>query len=99
MRTSDPEILIRELAENARIAGQKPLERRLMELTLWHHANKSRIPLDNLAAKQQFLEKGFWILLEVNALLVERLHEVESSRTKRLWLPRGMVSEDGKRFS
>ena len=67
-----PEELIQGLLHNASVAGGHPLEQRLADTALWFHANKDSIPLDNLAAKQAFLEKGFWCLLEISALLLER---------------------------
>jgi hypothetical protein len=85
------EALIQELHHNATVSGNRPLERRLADTAIWFHKNRSRIPMDNLAAKQRFLEKGFEILIEINALLLERVRELEGTRTsKNLWLPRGM---------
>ena len=94
MKTSDPEVLIRELYDNASVSGRQPLERRLAELTLWFYQTKKRIPLDNLPAKSAFLEKAFWINLEVIALLVERLHTMKGAGSK-LWVPNG-IKVDGK---
>ncbi len=86
--------LIQELMHNATVSGQRPLERRLADTALWYHSNKDRIPRDNLAARQAFLEKGFWIMLEINALLLERIRQ--GSGSKALWLPAGMVHQDAK---
>ena len=93
--------LIEELYHNASVSGNRPLEQRLADTAIWFYKNKGRIPLDNLASKQAFLEKAFWILLEVNALLTERLHELEDSkRSKALWLPRGIkLSDDEREFA
>jgi hypothetical protein len=97
---SNAEVLIRELEYNATASGNRPLERRLADVAIWFHRNKNRIPLDNLAARQAFLQKGFETLLEVDALLLERLHEAEAARKGRssLWLPRGMRM-DQKEFA
>lgn len=94
MKVSDPEVLIRELYENASISGQRPLERRLAELTLWYYKNKTRIPPNNLEAKVAFIEKAFWIGLEVMALSVERMHNLKGNGSK-LWIPNG-IKVDGK---
>jgi hypothetical protein len=80
--------LIDELQHNATASGNRPLERRLADLTAWHYNNTQALAKDNLAARQAFLERAFWIQLEVIALLVERLRETEGS--KNLWLPAGL---------
>lgn len=81
---------------NAVASGNRTLERRMADLTVWYYKNKSRLSVDNLAARQSFLERAFWIMLEVNALLLERNHELEALRKGRsmLWIPRG-VTIDG----
>lgn len=89
--------LIEELLHNAQAAGGKPLERRLADMTIWFYKNKDRIPRDNLAGRQAFLEKAFWIQLELNALLIERLRE--RSGKSRLWQINGVsASGDMKNF-
>lgn len=89
--------LINELMHNAQVSN-KILEQRLADTAAWFFANKDRIPLDNLASKQKFLEKTCWLLIEICALQAERLHEIEGGRTQ-LWLPRGMqVTGDIKKF-
>lgn len=88
--------LIEELQHNATVAGGKPLEQRLADTALWFHANKDRIPKDDLRKRQEFLEIGFWCLLEINALLLERLRETTGSKT--LFLP-SSVNMNGKRFA
>jgi hypothetical protein len=96
----NPEGLIEDLLHNATASGNRTLERRLADLAIWFYRNKSRIPLDNLASRQAFLQKGFWIMLEINALLLERLQEIETSKrgSSNLWLPRGM-KVDGREFA
>lgn len=84
-----PEDLIEGLQHNARISGQHPLEQRLADTALWFYANKDQIPRDNLASRQAFLEKGFWCLLEISALLLERNREERLSKT--LWVPNGIA--------
>jgi hypothetical protein len=84
--------LIEELNHNANVSGGKPLEQRLADTALWFHANKDRIPKDNLVKRQEFLEIGFWCLLECNALLLERLRNATGS--KHLYLPSGMRMGD-----
>jgi hypothetical protein len=89
------EKLIEELLHNAQASGNRALERRLADLTIWFYKNKGSIPRDNLAARQAFLEKGFWIQMEVIALLLERNHELEAAKRgmSNLWLPRGLDYE------
>jgi hypothetical protein len=85
--------LIEELLHNVQASGNQVLERRLADTAVWFYKNKDRIARDNLAARQAFLEKGFWIMLEINALLLQRIRE--SRPGADLWLPTGMLS-DGK---
>ena len=93
MRNSrSEEVLIEELMHNAQASGNRTLERRMADLTIWFYKNRDRISRDNLAGRQAFLEKAFWTLLEVNAMLLERNHELEAMKRGQsvLWLPRGM---------
>jgi hypothetical protein len=87
--------LIDDLHHNARASGNRPLERRMADLAIWFEHHKGSISRDNLAARQAFLEKAFWIMLEINALLLERIRE--NSGSKDLWLPRGMLIDDDMR--
>lgn len=91
------EKLLDELSQNAEISGQKPLEQRMADLAVWFYKNADGIPRDNLASRQAFLEKAFWIQLEALALAVERLHEVEGKGSSNLFLPRS-VRYNGKEF-
>jgi hypothetical protein len=90
--STSPDALIDELLYNVNASGGKTLEKRLADLAVWYYKNRSRIALDNLAARQALLDKAFWTSIELNALLVERLHELEAIKRGRssLWLPRGM---------
>lgn len=86
--SAENERLIAELQHNAHVS-QELLEQRLADTTAWFFANKDRIPRDNLASRQAFLEKAVWLLIEINALALERLRKREG-RDGALWLPRGM---------
>ncbi len=88
--------LIEELAHNAKLANGKPLETRLADTALWFHMNKDRIPKENLLKRQEFMEIGFWCLLEINALLLERLRTTTGS--KALFLPSGLRHTNGAHF-
>lgn len=90
--------LVAELCHNAQVAD-KLLEQRLADTAAWFFANKDRIPLDNLASKQKFLEKAVWLLIEISALQAARIHELEGGKGGLLWLPRGMqVNGDVRKF-
>lgn len=91
------EVLIKELMHNARVSGQQTLEKRLADTAVWFYSNRDRIARDNLAARQAFLEKAFWIQLEINALLLERLRKATGS--SHLWLPKGMLSDNVREFA
>lgn len=88
----DPERLIEELYHNANASEGRHLEKRIADLTLWYYRNKRRIPLDNLAARQAFLDQAFWIMIECFALMTERTHDLEAAKRgmSMLWLPKGM---------
>jgi hypothetical protein len=82
---------------NARVSGGQTLEKRLADTAVWFYNNKDRIARDNLAARQNFLELAFWIQLEINALLLERLRKATGSEA--LWLPSGMLHDGSREFS
>lgn len=91
-----PETLVEGLLHNAAASGNKVLERRLADTSVWFYKNMEHIPLDNLAARQAFLQKAFWIMLEIQALILERIREDKQSA---LWLPSGMeMIGDAKKF-
>lgn len=94
------EVLINELEHNANASGNRPAERRLCDLTVWFYHNRHRIAPENLKSRVDFLEKALWIQLEQNALLLDRLHELETAtKSKKLFLPIGLTaSGDVKRF-
>lgn len=80
--------LVSELYHNAKVSGNRPLERRLADTTAWYYNNAYFLPKENLQARVEMLHRAFWIMLEINALLLQRLHEQEGS--KDLWLPAGL---------
>jgi hypothetical protein len=90
----DPEVLINALIGNAQANGNRPLEQRLADLTVWFYRNRKFIDVNNIHKRMKLFEDGFWILLEVNALLMDRVQEIENQRkSASLWLPRGMKIE------
>lgn len=97
---NSPVVLIEELLNNVKASGNQVLERRLADLAVWFYQNKTRIPPENVIARQAFLEKSIWVMVEVNALLLERIHELESKGSGGgLFLPKGMsVQGDIHRF-
>lgn len=90
-------VLIEELLHNSRASGQQQLEKRMADTAVWFYSNRDRIARDNLAARQAFLEKAFWVQLEINALLLERLRKATGSDV--LWLPKGMLSDNVREFA
>lgn len=92
-----PRELINGLLQNANVSGGQQLEQRLADTALWFHENKERIPKDDLRKRHEFLEKGFWCLLEINVLLLQRLREERGS--KALYLPNSIaVAGDVRKF-
>jgi hypothetical protein len=89
VRESIPKrVLIEGLLHNAGMANGHPLEQRMADTALWFSSNVDMIPRDNLASRQAFLEKGFWCMLEISALLLERQREERGN--KALYIPRGL---------
>ena len=67
-----------------------PLERRLIETAVWHHRNAPRIPAEDLKKRAEFAERNCDIILEILAMVVERLQDLEGRHAgSSLWLPRG----------
>lgn len=97
---NNPYQLIEELQHNATASGNKVLERRLADLTLWYIKNREHVGRDNLPRALALLEKAFWIGLEVNALLLERIHELENTKNgTHIWTPVGVsVGGDMRKF-
>lgn len=90
----DPEVLIKALISNAQAMGNRPLEQRLADLTVWFYRNRAAIPPDNLHLRLKLAEDAFWIMLEVIALTMDRLQELEHrGKSKHLWLPNGIKVE------
>lgn len=77
-----------------------PLEKRLIDMAVWFHANKDRMPRENLTARVDFLEKSLDVFLEMTAMLVERMQLAEGRRkSQSLWTPAGMSAKgDMTRF-
>jgi len=90
-----PRELVEGLQHNATASGNQQLEQRLADTALWFHENKDRIPRDDLRKREDFLEKGFWCLLEINVLLLQRLREERGS--KMLYLPAGISARGDMR--
>ena len=92
---SSPAQLCNELVDNATTSGNRDAERRLADLAVWYYKNAFFIPPENLKARVDFQHKALWTMIEMNALLLERLHEQEGSKT--IWTPAGL-NVNGKAF-
>jgi len=68
----------------------------MANFTIWFYKNRDRIPVNNLTARQAFIEKSMWIMTELMALLIERQHDLEALKRgrSRLWLPNGIKMND-----
>jgi hypothetical protein len=92
------EQLINEL-ENTAGAGHLPLEQRLIDTAIWFHRNRHRIADQDIPRRMDFQEKVLDIFMELFALTVQRMQQVEGrSKSERLWLPTGM-NGGGRRFA
>jgi hypothetical protein len=68
----------------------QPLEKRLIDMAVWFHKNKDRVPRNDVEKRCDFLAKSLDIHLELVALLVQRLELAEGRRNSPLWLPSGI---------
>lgn len=87
----DKDNLIRELEE---VAGRTnlPLERRVMDTALWFHKNWDTMDEADVLRRIKFLGKALDIMIELNVMLIERLHEAENRRkSPTLYTPRGLA--------
>lgn len=90
--------LIDTLLEIAADSGNRIMERRMADLSVWYYRNRGGLARDNLAGRQDFTEKAIWILIELIALQQDRIHELEArGKSKSLYLPSG-VTLNGRRF-
>lgn len=83
--------LIDKLDHILNTGGHLPLERRLIDTAIWFHRNKPRLARENVLGRLAFLEQTCDILVEMLALVTERL-QVAEGREKHasLWIPKGM---------
>lgn len=98
---SSAENTVEELLHIAKQAGNRPLERLLADTAVWYYQNHKRIPRENIVARCAFYEKAIWCMIELNALMAERLHELEAGRrgAKHLWLPRGIKANGSDEYA
>lgn len=98
---SSAQNLVEELLHNAQSANNRPLERLLADTAVWFYKNHGHIPRDNVAARIAFQEKALWCMIELNALLCERLHDLEAGQKAKtmLWLPKGMKVNGDNEFA
>lgn len=83
--------LIDKLDEILNTGGHLPLEKRLIDTAIWFHRNKPRLAKENVLGRLEFYEKTSDILIELVALLTERLQGAEGmQKHASLWLPKGM---------
>lgn len=72
-----------------------PLEKRMIDMAVWFHKNKDRMPRDEVVRRLDFLFKAFDVHLELIAMLIQRLQESEGRpKGTSLWLPNGMQMTD-----
>lgn len=84
--------LVHDLQHNAKVSGAKDLEQRLADTALWYYHNKHNIDQLNLAKKIQHQGIAIECLIEISALLLERIRATTGS--KKLYLPAGIRMND-----
>ena len=90
----NPEVLIEHLIRNCEANGNKTLEQRLADLTVWFYRNRKAIDSLNLERRCHFVEVSLWTMLELFALMMERVQEAEAGKkSASLWLPRELKVE------
>lgn len=77
--------LVSDLEANANTAGNPVLERRMADVAVWYYKTVMMVPPENLKKRCDFQDKAIWCLIELNALLLERLREKTGS--KYLFMP------------
>ena len=77
-----------------------PFEQRLIQTAVWYHRNKDRIPRENVPQRLDFLEKTMDIILELMALSLDRMQQVENrKKSSILWTASGLnASGDMTKF-
>lgn len=86
--------LVAEL-ESIKTDALNPLEQRLIDTAVWFHKNKDRMPGENLPKRLDFLFLVLDTVLEILALTVDRMQQVEGrGKSESLWLPNGITYED-----
>lgn len=73
------------------MASTDPLVR-FQEWATWFHANKNRIPAENLAKRLEFHEKMIDGLLEVMAITIDA--DRQAKNFGKLYTPRALVIQD-----
>ncbi len=72
-----------------------PLERCLIDVAVWYFRNKGRLAPENVVKRLQFLEKTVECMMEMNALLVDRLHQAEGRKNApNILIPRLQLEGD-----
>jgi hypothetical protein len=66
-------------------------EKRIKDWYLWWFEHRKTIPTDDIAKRQDFVEKGWDGLWEVMALIMRDIQKLEHrDKSPSLYLPRGM---------
>lgn len=90
--------LVNALDEIAGQAGHLPLEQRLIDLTVWYFRNKPRLSKEAIGLRLDFAERTAEIMIELAALIVQRLQQAEGRpKSQNLWLPRGVEAKGSLR--
>jgi hypothetical protein len=75
--------------EHALETAEAPFDRRLLETGIWYYKNAQRIPEENLKGRLELQEKTNEIVLEMFAMVLERIRKAEG-RSNVLFTPKGL---------
>jgi hypothetical protein len=97
MSAADERSLIEALTHNQKVSGGQTLETRMADLAVWFNHHRRQIPTENVVKRAEFYEKAFWVQMEINALLLERMRKMRPGG--ELWLPSGMLMDNQREFA
>ena len=86
------------LSEIEQRAGDQglPLERMLIDVAVWYFKSQPRIGKDDVHKRLAFLERCLECMMDINALLVDRLHAAEGRKNPgaTILIPKIQLSGD-----
>lgn len=71
-------------------------EDKIRDTVVWFYENRNRIPPQDLGKRMAFLTKAMMCIMEIQALVLKDIQELEQrSPRSQLWLPSSVKIDDG----